>query len=133
MIFGEVHETLHEKYSCTSLQNRCSNYEIALKQWAYSEVTLDPPGDWEPSYSVASMYPTLFAKPFEYGWFANEFKDVVGDVRKFSLEEVKYLLSYDCLFSATMGIKSFIYAENNDLDEFRAWFLFDEFNQLLHY
>ena len=46
--------------------------EIARKQWATGEISLNPPDNlWEATDSVSNIYPDLFPIPSEYYWFQN--------------------------------------------------------------
>ena len=94
--FGEwlnyTETTLYQHYNCSfkskdSLEvKRCTKHEIALKQWARSEITYNPPAELSQKYSNKSFtgrdwFPEeeLFAKPYEIMFFIKKFPLLFND------------------------------------------------------
>jgi len=52
--------------------------ELAIRQWARSEITQNPlqGTNLNNTYSVADWNDKIFPLPFEYGYFAHEFADI---------------------------------------------------------
>jgi hypothetical protein len=51
---------LHSHYNCSKNFTRCTKHEIAVKQWARSEITQNPPKElpqFKPSYSGQGWFP----------------------------------------------------------------------------
>jgi hypothetical protein len=75
----------------------------------------------------------MFVKPVEFSWFTREFQDVYGEAEHLSMEDTRYLLSFDCLFAPFLMIRGFLYDRNNMTTEFKESFVFQNPKPILHY
>lgn len=95
------HAELAQFYNCSlGDSSRCSNYEITLRQWAWSQVTRNPipelNGKLYPAAQTVKAWNSDFPE-YEYTWFL----DLIGSNSTWrpSLTNMVELVSFDCLFS----------------------------------
>ena len=73
-LYDEGRRKISEKYHCEAYLNTyCTDYRLAVMQWANGTVTSDPLGGLPSGMSFALWDSSVNA--FEYGYFASKFKD----------------------------------------------------------
>ncbi|CAD8186309.1 unnamed protein product [Paramecium octaurelia] len=116
------------KYDCKL--ERCTKFEIGVKQWAFSMISENPIDElYKASKTMGDIYPIF--KRFEYTWFQAEFKDIFTD-KKLDYDFARYLLSFECLYNGQMISNAFIHFVNDDKKSFQKILPFDDYN-ILHY
>ncbi|CAD8079287.1 unnamed protein product [Paramecium primaurelia] len=116
------------KYDCKL--ERCTKFEIGVKQWAFSMISDNPIDEiYKASKTMGDIYPIF--KKFEYTWFQVQFKDIFTD-KQLDYDLARYLLSFECLYNGQMISNAFIHFVNDDKKSFQKILPFDDYN-ILHY
>ena len=135
---------IKEFYNCRADAAYCSEYEIAIKQWGQSAITLNPlpnlkDRQYKSAFSVSDWNPEKFTKPIEYLGFLNITKlnrsKTITEKDRLGINETiaTNLLTFDSLFNPVMASKAFIYYLNNDFQNFTKYFLVENPLMMLNY
>ncbi|CAK57119.1 unnamed protein product (macronuclear) [Paramecium tetraurelia] len=110
--FQLVHAELKEKYNCQ--YTHCSKQEIAIKQFARCEITLNPPPSLTKQKSIHYWNKKQFPRPFEYGYFMTEYKDIfTKEPPQMTDFQAKKLLHFKGIFNPLAITSAFIYEKNH--------------------
>ncbi|EAS04570.2 CD36 family protein (macronuclear) [Tetrahymena thermophila SB210] len=134
---------LFTTFNCQSQEQqfqRCSNMELALKQWSSSEITKNIDETIQDLYKKSDSYffwannkNEIYA-PFEYFYFAKNVLNLDNtQIQQFTNDELLKLLNYDNLFSLTIIPLAFRMHLNGDSQGIKNQFFFDDSLQLVNY
>ena len=141
---NQTEQVFYGHYNCSANFSKCTKHEIALKQWARSDITRNPPAGLsqfanKKSFTGRDWFPQeeLFVKPYEMMYFINEFPTLFSMTGKsfkgFTDEQANFLLSYDNLYNSIMISRAFLNFKNNDIDQFFKLFKTDAAKELIYY
>jgi hypothetical protein len=65
----EANNLMFTTYNCKASVDRCSEYEIAVKQWYSSEITNKELAGFEITLTISDWFPSVFEVPFELSYF----------------------------------------------------------------
>lgn len=117
---------IKQQYNCSGLLDYCSDKEIALMQWGQSKITKNPPksiAQRKPqARSVNGWDSKAFPQEIEYSAFVERFGKIFSDEEKLPLNTSfsAKLLTFDCLFSASVLQNLLIWKKNGQYDNITA-------------
>lgn len=138
---NETQSMLHDHYGCSNISNSCSDFEFAAMQWGSSAITQSLPPRIRSQFpvnasdSVASLYPDMFKKPFEFYSVVSYLSPNYPDfpLQGLSKNDTLNYLSSLTLFSPSMVQKAFLLNMTQDIANFSKIFGFTNPIPLLSY
>jgi hypothetical protein len=112
-LFTSTNTEVSQWYDCQE-PDRCNSHELAVKQWANSTVTMNPPD------LIRQFYPqAISVKDWQQGWFLEvyeipfEFNAFVvnreiTNYESITVESANKMLGYDRLFAGSLVAKSIV-------------------------
>ncbi|KAL4496216.1 hypothetical protein ABPG72_012953 [Tetrahymena utriculariae] len=121
-------------YNCYTSAQKCSYYEIAVKQWYNMEIIRNIPQVLKgeipnPGTDTLKQWAPILPHAYEWGYYAEHFNDTFTQPpSEFSYQQLTYLLGFDYLFSGTRQIQMFLIDQ-----DFQTNYFFSEPSQLRDY